>query len=110
MKPRYKVTGCARFFVFAIIFVPIVFFGATYFRGENGIQIIKDYYHKVTSPFSSGDTKPSPSTKQTTTSNGCDEIEEQLLESEKENRQLKSKIRDLEKENSDLKARSTQPK
>ena len=42
MKPRYKVTGCARFFVFAIIFVPIVFFGATYIRGENGVQIIKD--------------------------------------------------------------------
>ena len=47
MRPRYKVTGCARFFLFFIIFVPIVYFGAAYFRGENGVQKIKDTYHDI---------------------------------------------------------------
>jgi len=47
MKPRYKVTGCARFFVFFALFIPLVFFGAAYIRGENGVKIIKDYYHKI---------------------------------------------------------------
>ena len=47
MGPKYKVTGCARFFVFLIIFVPAVFFGAAYVRGENGVQIIKDFYHSI---------------------------------------------------------------
>ncbi|MBK9106182.1 MAG: hypothetical protein IPL92_16820 [Saprospiraceae bacterium] len=47
MGPKYKVTGCARFFVFLVIFVPAVFFGAAYVRGENGMQIIKDFYHSI---------------------------------------------------------------
>ena len=47
MRPKYKVTGCARFFVFFIIFIPVVFFGAAWLRGENGVTIIKDYYHKI---------------------------------------------------------------
>lgn len=48
MKPKYKVTGCARFFVFLIIFLPIVFFGAAYLRGENGVQIVKDFWGDLT--------------------------------------------------------------
>ena len=47
MGPKYKVTGCARFFVFLVLFVPGVFFGAAYFRGENGVKIIKDFYHSI---------------------------------------------------------------
>jgi len=47
MGPKYKVTGCARFFVFLMLFVPAVFFGAAYFRGENGVKIIKDFYHSI---------------------------------------------------------------
>ena len=47
MRPKYKVTGCARFFLFLIIFTPLVFFGAAYFRGESGVQILKDFYHQV---------------------------------------------------------------
>ncbi len=47
MGPKYKVTGCARFFVFLVLFVPAVFFGAAYVRGENGVQIIKDFYHSI---------------------------------------------------------------
>lgn len=47
MRPKYKVTGCFRFILFFIIFVPIVYFGAAYIRGEDGVQMIKDYYHQV---------------------------------------------------------------
>lgn len=110
MKPRYKVTGCARFFVFAIIFIPIVFFGAAFLRGENGVLIIKDFYHKVTGTVSSSPDNSSSESRDPRSTAPCSEIEEQLLESEKENRQLKSKIRDLEKEVTDLKSGSAPSK
>jgi cell division protein FtsB len=58
MRPKYKVTGCARFFLFLVIFLPIVFFGAAYIRGENGVQIIKDYYHQVIGGKEKSDAKP----------------------------------------------------
>jgi len=47
MRPKYKTTGCFRFFIFFLFFIPAVYFGATYFRGENGLQKIKDFYHKI---------------------------------------------------------------
>jgi cell division protein FtsB len=40
---KYKMTGCARFFLFLIIFLPAVYFGVSYFNGEDGLQNIKDF-------------------------------------------------------------------
>lgn len=39
---KYKSTGCARFFIFLIIFAPLAFFGSAYINGEDGVQKIKD--------------------------------------------------------------------
>ena len=47
MKPKYKVTGCARFFLFFIIFVPVVYFGAAYLRGEDGLQKLKNVFEGI---------------------------------------------------------------
>jgi hypothetical protein len=87
MKPKYKVTGCARFFVFFIIFIPLVFFGAAYMRGENGVQIIKDYYHKIV-----GKSDSKPSTDNTYDPN------ERIKELEKELKAANDRIRELEEE------------
>ena len=87
MRPRYKVTGCARFFVFFIIFVPIVYFGAAYLRGEDGMQKIRDLFHTVvgTPKTERRDTKP------------LDE-QEKIEALERELEQAKEKIKELEEE------------
>lgn len=41
MTKKYKMTGCARFLIFLVVFVPLVYFGVSYFRGENPIEPIK---------------------------------------------------------------------
>ena len=35
-------TGCARFLIFFAIFAPAVYFGVTYFQGENPMDPIKN--------------------------------------------------------------------
>jgi hypothetical protein len=87
MKPKYKVTGCARFFVFFIIFIPIVFFGAAAIRGENGMTIIKDYYHKI---VGKSDVKSTPSDTYN--------AEDKIRELEKQLQEANDRIRELEKQ------------
>lgn len=40
---KYKMTGCARFFIFLIIFLPLLYLGVSYYNGEDGIQNVKDF-------------------------------------------------------------------
>jgi TolA-binding protein len=87
MKPRYKSTGCFRFFIFFIIFIPIVFFGATFIRGENGVKIIKDFYHSVV-----GDSESKATTRDTYDPN------ERVKELEKELKAANDRIKELEEE------------
>jgi hypothetical protein len=93
MTPKYKATGCARFFVFLVIFLPIVFFGAAYLRGENGVKIIKDYYHQLTGK-SEGDSAKGDSY----------DPNQRVKELEKELHEAKEKIRELEQELKDKEA------
>jgi len=87
MKPKYKVTGCARFFIFFIIFIPIVYFGAAYIRGENGLTILKDYYHKIVG-------------KSDSTSKPADtyDADAKIRELEKELKVAKDRIHELEEQ------------
>ena len=62
MRPKYKVTGCARFFVFLIIFLPIVYFGAAYLRGEDGMQKLKDFYNGMVGKKDTSDKNADPDT------------------------------------------------
>jgi cell division protein FtsB len=99
MRPKYKTTGCARFFLFLILFVPAVFFGAAYFRGENGVQILKDFYHSIVGGSSSSSSE----------SNGSGDIydvkdlQKQLKESREEIRKLRKEIEEKEQEIEKLK-------
>lgn len=93
MKPKYKTTGCFRFFIFFLFFVPAVFFAATYFRGENGVQIIKDFYHKVIGKPVSTSEKDSKSG--TYSSEDC---KTELKKLQDENDELKRKLRECENE------------
>lgn len=35
-------TGCSRFLIFFLIFAPMVYFGVSYFKGENPIEPIRN--------------------------------------------------------------------
>jgi hypothetical protein len=100
MKPKYKTTGCARFFIFFLFFIPAVYFGATYFRGENGLQILKDFFHKITGKSAS----PSPSTDSVKETYTLDDCKAELKKIQDENDQLKREIREKENEIANLKA------
>ena len=97
MRPKYKVTGCARFFFFFLFFVPAVFFGAAYFRGENGVQIIKDFYHSIVG-------KPSSTPTETKDTYGGDDLQKQLKEANEKIEDLEYKIEVQEEEIRRLKA------
>ena len=92
MKPKYKVTGCARFFVFFIIFIPLVFFGAAYLRGENGVTILKEYYHKM---VGKSDSKSTPAETYN--------ADARIRELEKELKQANDRIHELEEQLKDRK-------
>jgi len=100
MTPKYKTTGCFRFFIFFLFFVPAVYFGATYFRGENGLQILKDFYHKIVGNSSLGTT--GTETKSDTYS--TDDCKTQLKKIQDENDDLKRQLRERENEIEKLKS------
>ena len=99
MPPKYKVTGCARFFFFLIIFIPAVFFGAAFLRGENGVQIIKDFYHSIVG----GDRKAKAEEKAEDTYK-VEDLKEELKKAEDEIESLKKEIQEKDKEIEKLKS------
>jgi predicted RNase H-like nuclease (RuvC/YqgF family) len=76
-----------------------VYFGATYFRGENGIQILKDFYHKIVGKSSS--TTPGTETKSDTYN--ADDCKTELKKVQEENDELKRQLREKENQILDLK-------
>jgi cell division protein FtsB len=83
MATRTKLTPFARFFIFLIIFLPLAYFGAAYYRGEDPIAAIKGMV--------SGDA----TTDQATSKRTYDPQEEinRLL---KENQALRQQVKELE--------------
>jgi hypothetical protein len=43
MARKYKLTGCAKFFVFFIIAAPIAYVGASYYNGQDPIKEIREF-------------------------------------------------------------------
>lgn len=104
MGPRYKVTGCARFFLFLILFVPAVFFGAAYIRGENGVQLLKDFYHSLVGR----DTSSDADRENTSDTMSVKELEKKLNEARQEIRDLKRQLEEKEDEIERLKSLAPQ--
>ena len=105
--PKYKVTGCARFFFFLIIFVPAVFFGAAFVRGENGVQIIKDFYHGIVGGEKKAEAKAEEEVKAEAKAEETYDIEnlkEELKKANEEIATLKKEIQEKEMEIDKLKA------
>lgn len=48
MSNRYKLTGCARFFIFLILFIPAVYFGLQIFAGDDHrVQEMKEWVNRT---------------------------------------------------------------
>lgn len=45
---KYKATGCARFFIFLVIFIPVAYFGAQYLMNSGQWDQIRDKIESVT--------------------------------------------------------------
>ncbi len=99
MTPKYKTTGCFRFFIFFLFFLPAVYFGATYFRGENGVQILKDFFHKIIG----GSATSSSGTETKSDTYSKDDCQTELKKVQDENDELKRQLRDKENEIEKLK-------
>ena len=62
-KRKLQMTPFSRFFLFLIIFLPSLFFGVSYMKGEDGMQTLKNLIGMESSESSnnestSSDTKP----------------------------------------------------
>jgi hypothetical protein len=105
MRRRLRLTGFARFFIVMMFVIPLAYFGASYYRGEDGLQNIKDFL---------GVEKGEPAQEEDVTeipeSAIAVEIPEQTLENrlkklEKDNALLLSKVSELEAQLKALKER-----
>jgi cell division protein FtsB len=90
MKRKYKMTGCARFFIVLIILAPLAYLGAAYYNGENGIENIKNLLgiNKETSSSSTSDTYQ----------NTSKDLQKRVDELETENRKLRREVKEKEAE------------
>ncbi len=94
MAKKYKMTGCARFLIFFVIFAPLVYFGVSYFRGENPIEPIKNAI-----PESWGKESGNSSVSEDAIMNGkIDVLEQRINALEEENHDLKEIIKARDEE------------
>ena len=60
-KRKLQLTAFSRFFLFLIIFLPSLFFGVSYLKGEDGVQTLKDMVGVESTESSNNDNATSAS-------------------------------------------------
>lgn len=101
MAKKYKLTGCARFLIFLLIVAPLVFFGVSYFQGENPLGQVKDLIQDTSEKIeNTTKTKPASSdVEEISILNATIESQKQRIEEQKEKiKELEEKVRKLENE------------
>lgn len=101
MKRRFRLTGFARFFFVMLFIVPLAYFGAAYYNGEDGLQNLKNLLgidKGNTTVETKRNTAPSSNDYKNASDADWQELERRVETLEKENRDLKVKIRDLDLE------------
>lgn len=104
-KRKLQMTAFSRFFLFLIIFLPSLFFGVSYLKGEDGIQTLKDLVGIEPTESSnnesvSSDTKP---VSETFVNGEVKRLQDELNEKE-------SRLKDLYQENELLKKQADDAK
>jgi len=98
MATRTQITPFARFFIFLIIFLPIAYFGAAYYNGEDPIAKIQGM---MNGDNPSSQQKSQPQQKQSTDSTY--DLKDEISNLKKENSDLKKEVKRLKSELDDAK-------
>lgn len=92
MAQKYKMTGCAKFFIFFIIAAPISYIGASYYNGVDPFAKLKEIeFLKFDKKNDSSSTKDFPSSNLDESS-----LKKELDVKNSEIKYLKNKIEKLE--------------
>lgn len=114
MRRKYKLTGCARFLIFLVIAVPVIFFTAQFITGENPLTELKSALGwgkdevEVVEPYApQSDTLGQIETSEPESTDDRS-IKESAAPEQKTLSQFDSKISDLNKRISELEKRLEQ--
>jgi predicted RNase H-like nuclease (RuvC/YqgF family) len=103
MRRKYKLTGCARFLIFLLIFTPLVLIGVSLYNGVNPIEKAKELLNIETTENVAEPRQDNTSTNRaaddSNSSSGVSEVN--ILKNQVEVQQ--NTIDELKKENTDLK-------
>ncbi len=105
-KRKLQMTAFSRFFLFLIIFLPSLFFGVSYMKGEDGMQTLKDMVG-IESSESSNNESASSSTKpasETFVNGEVKRLQDELDEKERRLKDLYQENELLKKQADDAKA------
>jgi hypothetical protein len=95
MAKKYKLTGCAKFFIFFIIAAPLAYIGASYYNGQDPIKKIKEY---IPMTFSSSDEdKSDKNIKGTPTKNSQGSVYQEMELKDLEIKTLNNDLEDCKK-------------
>ena len=95
MAKKYKLTGCAKFFIFFIIAAPLAYVGASYYNGQDPIKKLKEY---IPFTFSSNDGDHSDKNiNGTSTQNGEGSVYQEMELKDLEIKTLNNDLEDCEK-------------
>lgn len=105
-KRKLQMTAFSRFFLFLIIFLPSLFFGVSYLKGEDGMQTLKEMIGIESSEASnnesaSSDTKP---VSETFVNGEVKRLQDELDEKERRLKDLYQENELLKKQADDAKA------
>ncbi|MDA8972349.1 tropomyosin [bacterium] len=97
-KRKLQLTAFSRFFLFLIIFLPSLFFGVSYLKGEDGVQTLKDMVGVESTESSNNDnaTSASKPSSEIFVKSDVKRLQDELYEKE-------SRLKDLYQENELLK-------
>lgn len=93
---RLKTTPFARFLVAMLFIVPLAYMGASYYNGEDPIQMIKDKLGIEANTAESQYEEANNADDTYDLRQEVDQLKERIRELENENTELKEKVRRLE--------------
>lgn len=96
MSGKYKMTGCARFFLVLLVLIPVAYVVASFITGDNGMDFINDIFGKK----SDDKTEILEDTPLTPSEDPSQEVYDLEKELDKKNLEIKS----LKEENARLKS------
>jgi len=103
MANKFKLTGFARFVFAMIIIVPLAYFGASYYNGEDGVGNFKKMIgidtepDKETTTISADRQEDRPATKKDDSAEVA-RLRKKISELEKENNKLNQLLKNRERE------------